>query len=382
MTSLAKTYIWQQTDWPTWSYDATTLSILLANAHQAQGRLLGKMQSLGFGVQQQTSLQVLTDDVLKTSEIEGEFLRPELVRSSVAKRLGIDIGGLSDSDRTVDGIVDIVMDATSKHAQDLSLDRLLSWHAALFPLGYSGIHKISAGQLRDDRLGPMQVISGAIGREKVHFEAPPASCLRSEITQFLNWFNASQSLDPYLKAGIAHLWFVTIHPFDDGNGRIGRAIADMALSRADQSRDRFYSLSSQIMKERQGYYLHLERSQKGSLDATEWLAWFLQCLINAIDSANSNLYSTLAKTQFWQHWQGVPFNERQIKLLNRLLDGFEGNLTNKKWSLIAKCSADTALRDITDLLDRGVLSRGSSSGRSTHYLIKQPERFSYKRNCS
>jgi Fic family protein len=376
MTSLAKTYIWQQTDWPTWSYDATTLSILLANAHQAQGRLLGKMQSLGFGVQQQTSLQVLTDDVLKTSEIEGEFLRPELVRSSVAKRLGIDIGGLSDSDRTVDGIVDIVMDATSNHAQDLSLDRLLSWHAALFPLGYSGIHKISAGQLRDDRLGPMQVISGAIGREKVHFEAPPASCLRSEITQFLNWFNASQSLDPYLKAGIAHLWFVTIHPFDDGNGRIGRAIADMALSRADQSRDRFYSLSSQIMKERQGYYLHLERSQKGSLDATEWLAWFLQCLINAIDSANSNLYSTLAKTQFWQHWQGVPFNERQIKLLNRLLDGFEGNLTNKKWSLIAKCSADTALRDITDLLDRGVLSRGSSSGRSTHYLIKQPERFS------
>jgi Fic family protein len=376
MTSLAKTYIWQQTDWPTWSYDATTLSILLANAHQAQGRLLGKMQSLGFGVQQQTSLQVLTDDVLKTSEIEGEFLRPELVRSSVAKRLGIDIGGLSDSDRTVDGIVDIVMDATSKHAQDLSLDRLLSWHAALFPLGYSGIHKISAGQLRDDRLGPMQVISGAIGREKVHFEAPPASCLRSEITQFLNWFNASQSLDPYLKAGIAHLWFVTIHPFDDGNGRIGRAIADMALSRADPSRDRFYSLSSQIMKERQGYYLHLERSQKGSLDATEWLAWFLQCLINAIDSANSNLYSTLAKTQFWQHWQGVPFNERQIKLLNRLLDGFEGNLTNKKWSLIAKCSADTALRDITDLLDRGVLSRGSSSGRSTHYLIKQPERFS------
>ena len=376
MTSLAKTYIWQQMDWPTWSYDATTLSILLANAHQAQGRLLGKMQSLGFGVQQQTSLQVLTDDVLKTSEIEGEFLRPELVRSSVAKRLGIDIGGLSDSDRTVDGIVDIVMDATSKHAQDLSLDRLLSWHAALFPLGYSGIHKISAGQLRDDRLGPMQVISGAIGREKVHFEAPPASCLRSEITQFLNWFNASQSLDPYLKAGIAHLWFVTIHPFDDGNGRIGRAIADMALSRADQSRDRFYSLSSQIMKERQGYYLHLERSQKGSLDATEWLAWFLQCLINAIDSANSNLYSTLAKTQFWQHWQGVPFNERQIKLLNRLLDGFEGNLTNKKWSLIAKCSADTALRDITDLLDRGVLSRGSSSGRSTHYLIKQPERFS------
>jgi Fic family protein len=376
MISLAKTYIWQQTDWPTWSYDATTLSILLANAHQAQGRLLGKMQSLGFGVQQQTSLQVLTDDVLKTSEIEGEFLRPELVRSSVAKRLGIDIGGLSDSDRTVDGIVDIVIDATSKHAQDLSLDRLLSWHAALFPLGYSGIHKISAGQLRDDRLGPMQVISGAIGREKVHFEAPPASCLRSEITQFLNWFNASQSLDPYLKAGIAHLWFVTIHPFDDGNGRIGRAIADMALSRADQSRDRFYSLSSQIMKERQGYYLHLERSQKGSLDATEWLAWFLQCLINAIDSANSNLYSTLAKTQFWQHWQGVPFNERQIKLLNRLLDGFEGNLTNKKWSLIAKCSADTALRDITDLLDRGVLSRGSSSGRSTHYLIKQPERFS------
>ena len=376
MTSLAKTYIWQQTDWPTWSYDATTLSILLANAHQAQGRLLGKMQSLGFGVQQQTSLQVLTDDVLKTSEIEGEFLRPELVRSSVAKRLGIDIGGLSDSDRTVDGIVDIVMDATSNHAHDLSLDRLLSWHAALFPLGYSGIHKISAGQLRDDRLGPMQVISGAIGREKVHFEAPPASCLRSEITQFLNWFNASQSLDPYLKAGIAYLWFVTIHPFDDGNGRIGRAIADMALSRADQSRDRFYSLSSQIMKERQGYYLHLERSQKGSLDATEWLAWFLQCLINAIDSANSNLYSTLAKTQFWQHWQGVPFNERQIKLLNRLLDGFEGNLTNKKWSLIAKCSADTALRDITDLLDRGVLSRGSSSGRSTHYLIKQPERFS------
>lgn len=376
MISLAKTYIWQQTDWPTWSYDATTLSILLANAHQAQGRLLGKMQSLGFGVQQQTSLQVLTDDVLKTSEIEGEFLRPELVRSSVAKRLGIDIGGLSDSDRTVDGIVDIVMDATSKHAQDLSLDRLLSWHAALFPLSYSGIHKISAGQLRDDRLGPMQVISGAIGREKVHFEAPPASCLRSEITQFLNWFNASQSLDPYLKAGIAHLWFVTIHPFDDGNGRIGRAIADMALSRADQSRDRFYSLSSQIMKERQGYYLHLERSQKGSLDATEWLAWFLQCLINAIDSANSNLYSTLAKTQFWQHWQGVPFNERQIKLLNRLLDGFEGNLTNKKWSLNAKCSADTALRDITDLLDRGVLSRGSSSGRSTHYLIKQPERFS------
>ena len=362
-------YIWEQPDWPSWRFDLTVLSVTLARVRHAQGRLQGKMDGIGFAQRDQATLRVLTEDVLKTSEIEGQLLDADTVRSSIARRLGVDIGALTAADRHVDGIVEMVLDATGGYERTLSEQRLFGWHAALFPTGYSGMTKIRIGDWRDDADGAMQVVSGLVGRQKVHYEAPPAARIESEMTEFLRWFNGEQGIDPVIKAGLAHLWFVTLHPFDDGNGRIARAIGDMELARAEQSAQRFYSLSAQIQRERTAYYDQLERTQKGELDVTEWLSWFLACLGRAIEGAESMLAAVIAKARFWEKCAGISLNERQVKLINRLLDGFEGKLTSSKWAAIAKCSPDSALRDINDLIERNLLKKTEGSGRSTGYEL-------------
>jgi Fic family protein len=363
-------YIWQQADWPHWRFDAAALAEPLAQVHRAQGHLQGRMAELGLAQREQATLQALTQEVVKTSEIEGERLDLETVRSSIARRLGVDIGALAPADRHVDGVVDMVLDTTGRFDAPLAVERLFGWHAALFPTGYSGMARIRIGAWRDDATGPMQVVSGPIGRQKVHFEAPPAPTLAAQTQTFLQWFNAEAVGDALIKAGVAHLWLVTLHPFDDGNGRISRAVGDMALARAEGSSQRFYSLSAQIQRERKDYYDQLEATQKGTLDVTSWLAWFLGCLLRAVQGANDTLTTVLGKAQFWQRWAGTPLNERQIKLINRLLDGFEGKLTTAKWAAIAKCSTDTALRDINDLLAQGVLRKLEGGGRSTGYELR------------
>ncbi|HUW87676.1 MAG TPA: Fic family protein [Candidatus Paceibacterota bacterium] len=365
-----KAYIWQQPDWPLWRYNAQRLASLLTQVHHAQGLLLGRMRNLGLGQSDQATLSMLTSEVLKTSEIEGELLDPDTVRSSIARRLGLEVGAVALQDRRVDGVVDMVLDATQNFKKPLTRERLFGWHAGLFPTGYSGDTKIRVGDWRDDAAGPMQVVSGPMGREKAHYEAPPAELVPKEMSNFLNWFNEDQDLDLFVKSGLAHLWFVTIHPFEDGNGRVGRAVCDMILARSEQSAQRFYSLSAQIGKERKNYYNLLVRTQKDSLDVTEWLEWFLKALLRAMQGAEELLNVVLTKARFWQHWAGTSFNPRQINLLNGLLDGFDGNLTSKKWAVIAKCSPDTALRDITDLITKGVLMRTPAGGRSTHYKLK------------
>jgi Fic family protein len=369
MNSEDKLYIWQQDVWPHWEYAHKQLAPLLAQVHLAQGHLLGRMHDLGLNLRDQATLRVLTEDVLKTSEIEGEKLNPDAVRSSIARRLGVDIGALAPVDRHVDGVVDMVLDATQRYNTPLIAERLFGWHAAMFPTGYSSLNKIRVGHWRDDAHGPMQMVSGPIHRQKVYYEAPPANLLEAEMGDFLNWFNVDQQDDPVVKAGLAHLWFVTIHPFEDGNGRIARAVGDMALARAEKSAQRFYSLSAQIQRERKDYYDRLESTQKGDLDVTAWLEWFLGCLLRAIQGAEETLASVMAKARFWQRWAGTPLNDRQIKLLNRLLDGFDGKLTSSKWAAIGKCSQDTALRDISELLERGVLKKSEASGRSTSYEL-------------
>jgi len=374
MKSDDKRYVWQRNDWPHWFYDHKRLAPLLAQLHLAQGYLLGRMHDLGLDLRDQATLRILTEDVLKTSEIEGETLKLDSVRSSIARRLGVDIGALAPADRHVDGVVDMVLDATRGHNIPLTTERLFGWHAAMFPTGYSSLTKIRVGQWRDDAQGPMQVVSGPMHRQKVHYEAPPAALLDAEMGNFLNWFSmdnlsVDSQDDPVVKAGLAHLWFVTVHPFEDGNGRIARAVGDMALARAEKSAQRFYSLSAQIQREREEYYDRLEATQKGDLDVTAWLEWFLGCLLRAIQSSNETLAQVLAKARFWQHWAGMPLNDRQIKLLNKLLDGFDGKLTSSKWAAIGKCSQDTALRDITELMERGVLKKSEASGRSTSYEL-------------
>ena len=369
MKSGDKRYIWQQPDWPHWVYDHRRLAPLLGQVHRAQGHLLGRMHDLGLDLREQATLRVLTEDVLKTSEIEGERLDAGSVRSSIARRLGVDIGALAPADRHVDGVVDMVLDATHWHSTRLTAARLFGWHAAMFPTGYSGLARIRVGQWRDDAQGPMQVVSGPVHRRRIHYEAPPAALLNAEMTDFLTWFNLDQQDDPVIKAGLAHLWFVTLHPFDDGNGRMARAVGDMALARAEGSAQRYYSLSAQIQRERKDYYDRLESTQKGDMDITDWLEWFLGCLLRALQGAETTLASVLAKARFWQRWAATPMNDRQIRLLNRLLDGFEGKLTSSKWAAIARCSQDTALRDITELLERGVLKKSEGSGRSTGYEL-------------
>ena len=329
------------------------------------------MEALGFALRTEASLVTLTEDVVKSSEIEGERLDRDQVRSSIARRLGIDIGALTPAERDVEGVVEMMLDATQRYAEPLTAERLFGWHAALFPTGRSGMHRIIVGAWRDDRTGPMQVVSGPVGRERVHYEAPSADRLAREMGTFVDWFNHEVSLDPVLKAGVAHLWFVTIHPFDDGNGRIARAIADMALARSERSVQRFYSMSAQIRAEREGYYDILEATQKGELDVTRWLEWFLRCLGRAIDGAETTLATVMAKARFWEARAGQSFNERQRLVLNRLLDGFEGKLSSSKWAALAKCSQDTALRDIDDLVRRGVLARGAGGGRSTSYFLAE-----------
>lgn len=329
------------------------------------------MEALGFALRTEASLVTLTEDVVKSSEIEGERLDRDQVRSSIARRLGIDIGALTPAERDVEGVVEMMLDATQRYVEPLTAERLFGWHAALFPTGRSGMHRIIVGAWRDDRTGPMQVVSGPVGRERVHYEAPSADRLAREMGTFVDWFNHEVSLDPVLKAGVAHLWFVTIHPFDDGNGRIARAIADMALARSERSVQRFYSMSAQIRAEREGYYDILEATQKGELDVTRWLEWFLRCLGRAIDGAETTLATVMAKARFWEARAGQSFNERQRLVLNRLLDGFEGKLSSSKWAALAKCSQDTALRDIDDLVRRGVLARDAGGGRSTSYSLAE-----------
>ncbi len=362
-------YIWQASDWPNWRFDLPKLADPIAEVSRAQGLLFGRLIDVGMALRDQASLAALTEDVVKTSEIEGEQLKIESVRSSIARRLGVDIGALAAVDRHVEGVVEMVLDATANSHMPVTRERLFGWHAALFPTGYSGLSRLKVGAWRDDASGPMQVVSGPIGRQRVHFEAPPADRLEAETSRFLHWVNEDSKEPALIKAGLAHLWFVTLHPFDDGNGRIARAISDLLLARADGSPQRFYSLSAQIQRERKAYYDILERTQKRSVDVTEWLVWFLDSLQRAVDQAENTLHAVLVKTRFWHRWASTPLNERQAKLLNKLLDGFEGKLTSSKWAAIAKCSPDTALRDINELLTRGVLRKTSAGGRSTCYEL-------------
>lgn len=362
-------YIHEQKDWPKLRWIGDKLSARLADVRHRQGRLIGRMEALGFQLRAEAVLQTLTEDVVKSSEIEGETLNPEAVRSSIARRMGLDIGGLIPSDRNVDGVVEMTLDATSHYSKPLTDDRLFGWHSCLFPSGRSGMTRINVGAWRDDKTGPMQVVSGPIGREKIHYEAPSATRVPGEMAAFLNWFNKDTDTDPVLKAGVAHLWFVTIHPFDGGNGRIARAIADLTLARSEKSSRRFYSMSAQIRVKRKAYYDILEATQKGTTDITPWLEWFLECLGGAIDGAETLLESVMAKARFWDAVAEVELNSRQRLVLNRLLDGSEGKLTTSKWAKLTKASQDTAARDVQDLIQKGILERSPEGGRSTSYKL-------------
>ena len=364
------TYVYQQKDWPRFQWNEGRLLPLLAKVRHQQGRLLGQMEGLGFHFRGEAILESLTSEVIGSSAIEGEKLNVEEVRSSIARRLGIPHAGTTPASRHVEGVVEMMIDATRKFDEALTAERLFSWHAALFPSGRSGMHRITVGAWRTEEAGPMQVVSGAMGRERVHFEAPEAHLLDAEIASFLEWFEGVEGIDPVLNAGIAHFWFVTIHPFEDGNGRIARAIADMALARADGVADRFYSMSYQIEKERKQYYDSLESSQRGGMDITLWLEWFLGCLERTLEQAQENLRSILHKARIWERInQDGPVNERQHTVINRLLDGFEGKLSTSKYAKLAKCSQDTALRDINELIARKILSREAGGGRSTGYRL-------------
>ena len=367
------TYIHQREGWPHLSWDGAALASKLAEVRHRQGRLLGRMEALGFDLKQEASLRTLTADVVKSSAIEGEILEPEEVRSSIARRLGIEVGGLPPASRDVEGIVDVMLDATQRYDAPLTAERLFGWHAALFPTGRSGLKRITVGAWRTEAAGPMQVVSGPFGRERVHFEAPEAARLLHEMESFLTWFEQEAKTDPVIKAGVAHFWFVTIHPFEDGNGRIARAIADMALARADQARERFYSMSAQIELERKAYYDQLEGQQRGDTDITPWLDWFLECLGRAIEQADEMLGSVLYKARVWEQANLKPVNDRQRLVLNRMLDDFRGHMNTSKYAKLAKCSTDTALRDIRDLLDRGLLIQNEGGGRSTSYRLPEED---------
>lgn len=366
-----KTFIHQQDHWPEFTWNSDDFVSLLSEARNQQGRLIGKMETLGFDLRNEAFLDTLTLDVIKSSEIEGEFLNPDQVRSSIARKLGIEIAGSIASDRNVEGVVEMMLDATQNCFEPLTADRLFDWHAALFPTGRSGMHKITVADWRKDTTGPMQVISGAMGKEKIHFQAPDSELLEKEMDQFLAWFNRNKTIDLVIKAAVAHLWFVTIHPFDDGNGRITRALTDMLLAQSDKSNQRFYSMSAQIRMERKQYYELLEKTQRGDLDITNWIIWFLSCLINALKSTDTVLTKVLFKAGFWQKHTNTAINDRQKKLLNKLMDGFDGKLTSSKWAKIAKCSKDSAIRDINDLIEKGILQKEAAGGRSTNYELKR-----------
>lgn len=361
-------YIYQNADWHSFRWCGEKIQNLLLEIKKAQGFLLGKMDSLGFDVKNNALLQVLTENIIKSSEIEGQILDKHLVRSSIARRLGIDIGGETPVSRDIEGVVEMMLDATQNYTSEMTKDRLIGWHAALFPTGFSGMYKINVGNYRTDELGPMQVISGYEGKEKVHYEAPSALILEKEMEEFLNYINTDNEYDFLIKAGVVHLWFVILHPFDDGNGRIARALTDMILARSDDSKFRFYSMSSQIQKNRKSYYEILEKTQKGSMDITNWLVWFLENLLIAIQSSGEITNKVLQKAEFWQKNSNIVFNERQIKVLNRFMDNFEGNLTTTKWAKMCNCSQDTATLDINDLIVKKILKK-VGKGRATHYLL-------------
>lgn len=367
---MAASYIHQQKNWPQFSWDQDRISNLLERVRLKQGKLIGKMEGLGFDLRDEAVLENLTEDVIKSSEIEGEKLDRKQVRSSIARRLGMDIAGLVRSDRDVEGVVEMMMDATQKYNQPLAGERLFAWHAALFPTGRSGMGKITVGAWRDDSEGPMQVISGPVGKTKIHFEAPKAKQLNSEMKLFLKWLNEKKTTDSILKAAVAHLWFVTIHPFEDGNGRITRAITDMLLARSEDSSKRFYSMSAQICVERKSYYEILAKTQKGNLDITEWILWFLTCMERALQNADKILSLIMQKAKFWENHTDQSFSERQRKLINRLLDGFEGKMTSSRWAAIGKCSQDSASRDIQNLIERKILNKNPEGGRSTSYSLQ------------
>ncbi len=365
-------YIHERKDWPSFHWSHEKLASQLAAVRHRQGRLIGRMEALGFQLRAEAVLQSLTEEVLKSSDIEGEILDREQVRSSIARRLGMDIGALAPIDRDVEGVVELMLDATQNYAAPLTKDRLFDWQAALFPTGRRGMTKIKVGAWRDGTSGPMLVVSGPIGRERVHYEAPAADKLEQEMRAFLAWFNSKESVDPVLEAAVAHLWFVTIHPFEDGNGRIARAISDMSLARSEQSPRRFYSMSAQIRTERKAYYDILETTQKGDLDITGWIAWFLGCLDRAFVGAEVILAAVLQKARFWEAHAGEPINERQHGVINRLLNGLEGKLTSSKYATLAKCSQDTASRDIDGLVKLGMLQKDGAGGRSTSYSLAAP----------
>ena len=362
-------YIHQLNAWPRLEWNQEHLAQPLAGVRYRQGRMIGHMEALGFELRQEAVLNTLAEDVVKSTEIEGERLDIAQVRSSIARRLGIDIGALKPADRAVEGVVEMMLDATRNYDQPLTKERLFAWHASLFPAGRSGMRKITVGAWRKDSTGPMEVVSGPIGKERVHFQAPPAERLNREMRVFLDWLNAPSRLDQVLSAGLAHLWFVTIHPFEDGNGRIARAIADMILARSEDSSQRFYSMSAHICHERAAYYRILERTQQGTLDISPWMGWFLACLGRAIDGAQGTLGSVLSKARFWERMQGIQLNDRQRVILGRLMDGFKGNLTTSKYADLAKCSQDTALRDIMALIEHRALAQNPKGGRSTSYAL-------------
>jgi Fic family protein len=364
-------YIHRRLAWPHFTWRADAVLAVLTDVHHRQGRLIGRMENLGFGRQSEALVQVRTEDVINSSAIEGETLSRVQVRSSVARRLGVDVGALLPVDRTVDGIVEMMLDATQNYDTPLTNERLFGWHAALFPNGRSGLRRIVVGDFRKNDEAPMQVVSGPLGRERVHFQAPDAKRVRAEMKTFLRWFNGALSGDPLVRSAIAHLWFITIHPFEDGNGRIARAVADMALAQADQSARRYYSMSTQIRKERKHYYAQLESAQRGDLDITDWLEWYLACLRAAVVSADGILESVVRKARYWERYGEISLSDRQRLVMKRLLDGFEGKLTSSKWAKLAKCSQDTANRDILDLVARGVLVKDAAGGRSTSYSVAE-----------
>lgn len=364
-----KPYIHQKKDWPQFKWSNEVVMTLLGKVRNLQGKVVGKMENLGFELKSEAVLSTLTLDVIKSTEIEGEILNPEQVRSSVARRLGMEIEDSVFSERDVDGVVDMLIDASQNFKSELTADRLFGWHSSLFPTGRSGMYKVTVGDWRKDSTGPMQVVSGAMGKEKVHFEAPSSEIVETEMISFVNWFNSEQNLDLVIKAGIAHLWFITIHPFEDGNGRISRALTDLLLARADGISQRYYSMSSQIRVDRKEYYNTLEKTQQGTLDITLWLEWFLNCLIKALNESDGVLKKVLYKHKFWNK-NGVEIqNERQKIMLNKLLDNFVGKLTSSKWAKMTKCSNDTALRDIQDLIKKGILRKEQAGGRSTNYEL-------------
>ncbi len=367
-------YVWQRSDWPGFHWDDAALGVVVAEARFRQGKFLGLMEAAGFDTRLQAELEATSEDVIKTSAIEGEVLNPASVRSSIARRLGIPDGGLAPTDRKIEGIVDMLLDATKRFDSALTQERIFGWHAGLFPTGYSGISKIDVGQWRTDREGAMQVVSNVYSpKPKIHYEAPPAARVSQEMAQFLEWFNSSVDMDGLTRAGLAHLWFVTIHPLDDGNGRVGRAVADLAVAQMERTGQRFYSMSSQIEREKRAYYDILERTQKGDLDITEWLTWFTGCYQRAIEAVSNLTANVVNKAKFWRYMAAHPaLSERQKKVLDKLLDGFEGNITTDKWRNMCKCSADTAQRDIADLVQRGLLAKNTSGGRSTSYSFRLP----------